>query len=95
MDEANCSLDPLEMLTVREAAELLHVSQPTVREYMKRRELPSVVLRRCRRIRRVDLETFIQRRLTYDYWPMDNRHKQEGHPSDPVFQDGAEGSLPF
>lgn len=103
MKEANCSLDPLKTLTVREAAELLHVSQPTVREHMKRRELPGITLGRCRRIRRADLEAFTERRLTCDYWPMDNRHRrgdqhvpnEDGYLLDPASQDGAEASMPF
>ena len=95
MSEADLPFDPLETVTVREAAALLHVSQPTARKYIRNGQLPSLLIGRCRRIRRIDLQAFIEGRLTFTYRPMDNRHKQEGHPSDPVFQDGAEGSLPF
>ena len=61
MDEES-SFDPLEALTVPEVAALLHVSPPTVRNYIKRCELRSVVIGRCRRIRRGELEAFIERR---------------------------------
>lgn len=50
MKEANKVFDPLEALTVREAAPLLRVSRPTVEKYIKARELPSVRIGRCRRI---------------------------------------------
>ena len=59
MDEQNVGFDPLEAVTVREAAELLHVSRPTLEKYIKAGELPSIVIGRCRRIRRADLETFM------------------------------------
>ncbi len=67
MKEPNKVFDPLEALTVREAAALLHVSRPTVEKYIKARELPSVQIGRCRRIPRVDLEVFIEQRKAYGW----------------------------
>ena len=103
MSEPNETNDPLETLTVRQAAALLHVSRPTVEKYIKSGELPSLAIGRCRRIRRADLEVFLERRLTYDYSPMDNRHRpegqhvpnQDGYLPDPALQDGPEGGIPF
>ena len=65
--------DPCETLTVKAVAELLHVSQPTVREYIKRSQLPSVTIGRCRRIRRGDLEAFTGARRTYGWRSYDQR----------------------
>lgn len=59
MDDQNVGFDPLEAVTVREAAALLHVSRPTVEKYIKNGSLPSIVIGRCRRIRRADLEAFM------------------------------------
>ena len=67
MRETNQSFDPLEALTVREAAALLHCSEPTIRKYIKAGELPSITIGRCRRIRRADLEAFLQGRTAYGW----------------------------
>ena len=67
MREPNQTFDPLEALSVRQAAALLHVSEPTIRRYIKDGELPSLTMGRCRRIRRVDLEAFLDRRMAYDW----------------------------
>jgi len=56
------TFDPLESLSVREVAALLHVSRPTVEKYIKLCKLPSVLIGRCRRIRRIDLADFLERR---------------------------------
>ena len=61
--------DPLELLTVREAAALLHVSRPTVEKYIKRGELRSILIGRCRRIPRVDLEAFLECRTGHGWQP--------------------------
>ena len=65
--------DPWEMLTVREAAALLHVSRPTVEKHIKMNELPSVTIGRCRRIRRMDLEAFIRARRSYGWQSYEER----------------------
>lgn len=55
--------DPLEALTVKRAAELLNVSEPTVRKLIRRGELRSLKIGlRSRRIRRADLSAFLHRR---------------------------------
>ncbi len=73
MKEANKAFDPLEMLTVRDAAALLHVSRPTVEKYIKAGELPSIRIGRCRRIRRTDLEAFLERRTAHGW----QKHRPE------------------
>ena len=67
MNEQISTFDPLETLTIPESAALLHVSRPTVTKYIKNGELPSVLIGRCRRIRRTDLEAFIERRTAYGW----------------------------
>ena len=59
MNNRISDFDPCEALTVKEVAALLHVSRPTVEKYIKRGELPSTTIGRCRRIRRIDLESFL------------------------------------
>ncbi len=59
MSDTNTEFDPLQAVTVREAAGLLHVSRPTVEKYVKTGELPSVKIGGCRRIMRYDLEDFL------------------------------------
>jgi excisionase family DNA binding protein len=71
--------DELEAVTVREAAALLHVSEPTVRKYIKNRELPSAMIGRCRRIRRGDLAAFLDGRTAYGW----HRHEPEAVSNDP------------
>ena len=61
------AFDPCEALTVREAAALLHVSRPTVEKHIRAGELPSALIGRCRRIRRADLEAFLDRRTAYGW----------------------------
>ena len=68
-EEDRTPFDPLELLTIREAAALLHVSRPTVEKYIKRGELPSIMIGRCRRIRRIDLEAFLEHRTAYGWRP--------------------------
>jgi len=72
-DRSRSPFDPLEAVTVRQAAALLHVSRPTVEKHIKAGELPSALIGRCRRIRRRDLETLLDRRTAYD-WP---RHEPQ------------------
>ena len=69
MDEQIRTFDRLEAVTVREAAALLHVSRPTVEKYVKNCELPSALIGRCRRIRRVDLEAFLEHRTAHGWRP--------------------------
>ena len=61
--------DPLEHLTVRQAAALLSVSRPTVEKYVKAGELPSAMIGRCRRISRADLGAFMARRTEHGWRP--------------------------
>ena len=62
MTDTTEHLDPL-ALTVRDVAKLLRLSEPTVRAIMARGELPTFTVGRCRRIRRIDLEDFMARRV--------------------------------
>lgn len=50
-----------ELLTVREAAEYLRVSSATVYTWMTRGLLPYVKMSKCRRVKRSELEAFVQR----------------------------------
>jgi excisionase family DNA binding protein len=69
MEKSQQDFDVLEAVTVQEAATLLHVSRPTVEKYIKAGQLPSVLLGRCRRIRRVELAVFLERRTAYGWQP--------------------------
>lgn len=54
-----------QLLTLRQAAEALSVDASYVGKLIKRGELPQVrVGRKCIRVRRSDLDVFIQRRVT-------------------------------
>ena len=67
MNESENTFDHLETLTVLKVAELLHVSRPTVEKHIKSGELPSVIIGRCRRVRRIDLEDFLEIHRTRDW----------------------------
>ena len=96
MNEPEHTFDPCEALTVKEVAELLHVSEPTVRKYMKSCELRTVLIGRCRRVMREDLEDFLELRRT-DGWQSyrSGTARLEGrrHAVDD-FADG-DGDIPF
>ena len=53
--------------TVKQVAEALHVSQPTVREWLKRGDLPSVLVGKVRRVLLDDLRRFIMERRTFSF----------------------------
>jgi excisionase family DNA binding protein len=78
MSNVNSSFDPLEALTVRQVAELWHVSQPTVRKRIRAAELPSITIGRCRRVRRMDAEAFLDGRTAYGW----QRHRAGPPPID-------------
>lgn len=59
MNKPISDFDTCEALTVKAVAELLNVSQPTVRSYIRQGLLPSLELGGCRRILRSDLEAFL------------------------------------
>jgi excisionase family DNA binding protein len=48
------------LLTVVEAAEVLSVGRSTVYELIYAKQLPSVKIGNCRRIKRSDLETYVR-----------------------------------
>ena len=79
MNDGNL-LNPLEAVTVKQAAELLHVSRPTVENYIKAGALPSVKIGRCRRIMRADLEAFLQFRWA---WGFDTMRRPASQPQEP------------
>ena len=87
MSDSERQFDPLEALTVKEVAELLHVSRPTVEKHIKTGELPSVTIGRCRRVRRMDLEDFLDRRTSYGW----QRHRPEPPPMEYQRADAVEG----
>ena len=78
MDDQNVGFDPLEAVTVREAAALLHVSRPTVEKYIKNGSLPSIVIGRCRRIRRTDLDAWIARQTERGWRRTDDAGRAAG-----------------
>jgi excisionase family DNA binding protein len=57
--DAPHSTDPRELLTVDEVADILKVGRTTVYELLNSGDLPSVTIRRCRRILPSDLNTYI------------------------------------
>ncbi len=67
MEYDNADIDPYEALTVKQVAERLHVSRPTVMKSIKAGDLPSVIFGGCRRVLRSDLEDFLFRRRSYGF----------------------------
>jgi excisionase family DNA binding protein len=63
-------------MTIQEVADLLKVSNPTVRSWIKNKELRAVKLEREFRIAKIDLQRFIDLRVTtaIDEQPFEN-HK--------------------
>jgi len=53
----------MELLTLEEAAQIMKVSVQTVRRMVTSGEIPSVKIRGQYRIRRVDLEAYINKQL--------------------------------
>ena len=53
-------------MTIQEVADLLKVSSATVRSWIKNEELRAVKLEREFRIAKVDLQSFIESRVTID-----------------------------
>lgn len=51
-----------ELLTVREVAERLKLTEKSVRRYISEGKLPAVKLGRVLRVREADLETFVEER---------------------------------
>ena len=83
----------MEALSVRQVAALLHCSEPTVRKYLKLGELSSALIGRCRRIRRLDLELFLDRRTAYGWRP----YEPGVAPAfdSPIDPPDIDGSVPF
>ncbi len=92
-EQSRTTFDPLEALTIREVAALLHCSEPTVRKHIKLGELPSIQIGRCRRIRRVDLGAFLESRIAYGW----QRHepRQPRPPDEPVEWSGDDTEILF
>ncbi len=61
--ERNGPKKPLiQLLTVKDAAQLLAVSEAAIRKWLYQRRLPAVKVGRLTRIRAADLEAFVSRR---------------------------------
>ena len=56
--------DDDELLTVEQVADLLKIGRTTIYELMNSGDLPSVTIRRCRRVLRSDLNAYIARLRT-------------------------------
>jgi excisionase family DNA binding protein len=95
MKTENQTHDPLEMVTVREAAALLGVSRPTVEKYIKRGNFPSVMIGRCRRIRRRDLESFIRERTQWGWTPYEGSAVDPSDYTAQVARGEIEDDVPF
>jgi excisionase family DNA binding protein len=80
------NFDPHEALSVKKIAELLHVSEPTVRGWLKSGDLPSLELNGCRRVFRKDLDDFLTLRRKYGLRPLGKYH------TPPVRQDEWSGA---
>ena len=63
----------MELLTVRQAAQMLTVSVGTVRNMLRRNELPSLRVGKQIRFVRGDLERWIRLRVRYERPPMPSR----------------------
>lgn len=50
-----------ELLTVEQVTEILNIGRTTVYELINSGELPSITIRRCRRVLRSDLDAYIAR----------------------------------
>jgi excisionase family DNA binding protein len=57
--DCQCSIGD-QLLTIREAAEVLRLSTRTVREYVKRGEIMGKIIRKRWRFRRADLDAFFE-----------------------------------
>jgi len=98
MHEPVNTFDPCEALTVKAVAKLLSVSEPTVRAYIRRGLLPSALIGRCRRIRRIDLEGFLKQQTAYGW----QRYRRESStpdtdesPGHPCPAEAGSGDIPF
>lgn len=60
--EQTRSEDPDRLLTVEEAAEILNISERTVATLIADGQIPSVKIRRCRRIPRKALLAYVRRK---------------------------------
>jgi excisionase family DNA binding protein len=86
METDSQSYDPHEALSVKEIAKLLHISEPTIRGWVKSGQLPSLELGGSRRILRRDLDTYIAIHRKYGLRPL-------GKPERPTFADGYSDSV--
>jgi len=78
------TFDPCEALPVKAAAALIHVSEPTLRAIIRRGELPSLMIGRCRRIRRADLAAFLAGRVRDGWAPPRPGAADEGGEEPPL-----------
>ena len=65
MENNSQNFDPHEAMSVGQIAKVLNVSQPTVRSWIRRGDLPSIELGGCRRVLRKDLDTYLALRRKY------------------------------
>ena len=79
--------DTCEALTVREVAERLHVSRPTVEKWIKDGQLPSLEIGGCRRVLRRDLETFISFRRSHGWRALRTSRRQISEGQQPKAQE--------
>ncbi len=78
-DSASNDQDLYRALTIKQVAERLSVSRPTVEKWIKAGELESLELGGCRRILLADLEVFISLRRKTGWRPLDKHDTQKFH----------------
>lgn len=95
----NGMADPAGLLTVQQVADLLEISEGTVRAWTKRGMFPSVVLgSRTRRWRRADVERLVDDSVMVSWWPTTKnggfkgtrRQRRRGRVFGDVFDDDLE-----
>ena len=89
VNEMRNECDPCEALSVKKVAELLDVSEPTVRKWIRQGDLSCIVVGRCRRILRAELDGFIERHREFGL-----RNLNERHEASPSYRDD-EPSIPY
>ena len=78
-DSASNDQDLYRALTIKQVAERLSVSRPTVESWIKKGELESLELGGCRRILLADLDVFIAIRRKTGWRPLSKRATQTFH----------------
>ena len=71
--------EPCQALSIKQVAERLSVSRPTVEKWIKAGDLYSLELGGCRRILLSDLQRFVELRCKMGWRPLSKRATQTFH----------------